>query len=167
MKLKHGNTRIMYVIMWIVVSVCNKWKQKLHSHEALASFGSRSIGQRITSSRRTKIKHFEIVIILLLILCIGTMLTDVMLRAVCFGPACVSVYIMSSVRIMDCRNNLSRSSLLLNKKAAYDADKVFLAAFDKLEAMMPKGNFHAPDGEQLIFLTKNQVSYRHILNKPV
>ncbi|KAJ6894236.1 hypothetical protein NC652_028113 [Populus alba x Populus x berolinensis] len=30
-------------------------------------------------------------------------------------------------------------------KAAYDADKVFLAAFDKLEAMMPKGNFYAPD----------------------
>uniref|UniRef100_B9HZR0 Uncharacterized protein n=1 Tax=Populus trichocarpa TaxID=3694 RepID=B9HZR0_POPTR len=46
------------------------------------------------------------------------MLTDVMLRAVWFGPAC---------------------------KAAYDADKVFLAAFDKFDAMMPKGNFYAPD----------------------
>jgi len=56
MKLNRGNTRIMYVIMWNVVSVCNKWKQKLHSHEALESFGSLSIGQRTTSSRRTKIK---------------------------------------------------------------------------------------------------------------
>ncbi|KAL3576622.1 hypothetical protein D5086_021905 [Populus alba] len=96
MKLKHGNTRIMYVNMWIVVSVCNKWKQKLHSHEALESFGSRSIGHRILLHGEQKLK------------------------AVWFGPAC---------------------------KAAYDADKVFLAAFDKLEAMMPKGNFYAPDGD--------------------
>jgi len=35
----------------------------------------------------------------------------------------------------------------LVQKAAYDADKVFLAAFDKFDAMMPKRNFYAPDGE--------------------
>ncbi|KAG6755252.1 hypothetical protein POTOM_041070 [Populus tomentosa] len=68
------------------------------------------------------------------------MLTDVMLRAVWFGPACVSIYIMSS-------------------KAAYDADKVFLAAFDKLEAMMPKGNFYAPDDAFEVYKARKLESY--------
>ncbi|KAJ6894237.1 hypothetical protein NC652_028113 [Populus alba x Populus x berolinensis] len=60
------------------------------------------------------------------------MLTDMMLRAVWFGPAC---------------------------KAAYDADKVFLAAFDKLEAMMPKGNFYAPDDAFEVYKARKLESY--------
>jgi hypothetical protein len=65
------------------------------------------------------------------------MLTDVMLRAVWFGPACVSVDIMSSVRIMDCRNNLSKSSLLLNKVASR-AESFDLFWFRKLLMMLIK-----------------------------
>ena len=29
---------------------------------------------------------------------------------------------------------------------AFDADKIFLAAIDKFDAMMSKGNIYAPDG---------------------
>ncbi|KAL9392521.1 hypothetical protein Peur_016441 [Populus x canadensis] len=44
----------------------------------------------------------------------------VILRAAWFGPSCAS-------------------------EAAYDADKVFLAAIDKFDAMLSKGNVYAPD----------------------
>lgn len=32
------------------------------------------------------------------------------------------------------------------QEAAFDADKVFLAAIDKFDAMMSKGNVYAPEG---------------------
>jgi hypothetical protein len=59
---------------------------------------------------------------------------------------------------LDYRNNLSGCCLLLTssaessiffgfQEAAYDAEKVFLAAIDKFDAMMSKGNVYAPDGE--------------------
>ena len=32
------------------------------------------------------------------------------------------------------------------QEAAFDADRVFMAAIDKFNAMMSKGNVHAPDG---------------------
>lgn len=37
---------------------------------------------------------------------------------------------------------------LLNKsqEAAYDADKVYLAAIDKFDAILSRGNVHAPEG---------------------
>lgn len=34
----------------------------------------------------------------------------------------------------------------INQEAAFDADKVFMAAIDKFNAMMSKGNVYAPDG---------------------
>lgn len=36
-----------------------------------------------------------------------------------------------------------------SQEAAFDADKVFLAAIDKFDAMMSKGNVYAPDGKGL------------------
>uniref|UniRef100_A0A2P2ISU5 Uncharacterized protein n=1 Tax=Rhizophora mucronata TaxID=61149 RepID=A0A2P2ISU5_RHIMU len=33
----------------------------------------------------------------------------------------------------------------LNREASFDADKVFLAAIDKFDAMLSKGNGYAPD----------------------
>uniref|UniRef100_B9H2X0 Uncharacterized protein n=1 Tax=Populus trichocarpa TaxID=3694 RepID=B9H2X0_POPTR len=33
----------------------------------------------------------------------------------------------------------------IGPEAAYDADKVFLAAIDKFDAMLSKGNVYAPD----------------------
>ena len=33
-----------------------------------------------------------------------------------------------------------------SQEAAFDADKVFLAAIDKFDAMMSKGSGYAPDG---------------------
>lgn len=41
-------------------------------------------------------------------------------------------------------NNLFLSSNF--QEAAFDADKIFLAAIDKFDAMMSKGNVYAPDG---------------------
>ena len=32
------------------------------------------------------------------------------------------------------------------QESAFDADKVFLAAIDKFDAMMSRGNVYAPDG---------------------
>lgn len=42
---------------------------------------------------------------------------------------------------------LSFASIIsVPQEAAYDADKVFLAAIDKFDTMMSKGNVYAPDG---------------------
>lgn len=38
------------------------------------------------------------------------------------------------------------------QEAAFDADKVFMAAIDKFDAMMSKGNVYAPDGKFLSLL---------------
>lgn len=38
------------------------------------------------------------------------------------------------------------------QEAAPDADKVFMAAIDKFDAMMSKGNSYAPDGNNKYFL---------------
>jgi len=68
-------------------------------------------------------------------------------------------------------NNLTssaESSIFFGfQEAAYDAEKVFLAAIDKFDAMMSKGNVYAPDGEYLFFFTKSQSSYKLILEGSV
>lgn len=42
------------------------------------------------------------------------------------------------------------------QEAAFDADKVFLAAIDKFDAMMSKGNVYAPDG--MLCFSPSQIS---------
>lgn len=39
------------------------------------------------------------------------------------------------------------------QEAAFDADKLFLAAIDKFDAMMTRGNVHAPDGMSKFFVS--------------
>lgn len=83
-----------------------------------------------------------------------------------FGSSCMSFNIISLINVINYRNNLWAALFLSNlhsiagsfncelylfvfQEAAFDADKVFLAAIDKFDAMMSKGNVYAPDGDYL------------------
>lgn len=47
---------------------------------------------------------------------------------------------------------LTFAIISISQEAAYDADKVFLAAIDKFDTMMSKGNVYAPNGIYIAIL---------------
>jgi len=53
---------------------------------------------------------------------------------------------------------------LIPQGAAFEAERVFLAAIDKFDAMLLKGNVYAPDGIMSIFLNLSFMIFTYNCN---